>query len=52
MKCTREQFEICKALNFIFCKITDNFYLVRLYSNKELHPVGYHIILPLFIKSA
>lgn len=51
MRCTREQFEICKALNFIFCKITDNFYLVRFYGNKELHPIGYHIILPLFIKN-
>ena len=38
-----------KKYSFIYKKITNNFYLCRLYSNRILHPIGYHIILPFII---
>ena len=39
-------------MNFFITKrpIFKYLWIGRLYGNKELHPIGYHIILPILIK--
>lgn len=45
MKVSKEKFQlILKDCNFIIKRLFGNYYLVRMYGNKQLHPIGYHII--------
>lgn len=51
MKVSKEKFQfIMKDCNFIIKRLFCNYYLVRMYGNKQLHPIGYHIIFIMKIK--
>ena len=49
-KLSQKQFEEIKKCNFMYKQIGKNWWLCRVYGNKEKHPIAYHIILPMYIK--
>lgn len=46
---TKNKFEKVKNI-FGHFKITDRIYIARMYGNKKLHPIGYHIPIIIFFK--
>ena len=51
IKIKMAKFEQVLQSGFVVKKITNNIYLTRLYANKKLHPIGYHIPVIIFIKN-
>lgn len=39
----REDIELAIAGGFTVKQLTKNIYIARMYGNKKLHPIGYHI---------
>ena len=48
----REQIELAIAYGFIVKQLTKNIYITRMYNNKELHPIGYHIPILMIVKNS
>ena len=48
----RKNIELATASGFIVKQLTKNIYIGRLYGNKELHPIGYHIPILIIVKSS
>lgn len=49
---TKQKLSELMEMNFFITKrpIFKYLWIGRMYGNKELHPIGYHIILPFLIK--
>lgn len=47
---TKKRFDEVKNIIGLYVKVTNNFYIGRLYGNKKLHPIGYYIPVLIFIK--
>lgn len=47
---SRMKFEEIQKCNFLYKKMGKNWWLCRLYGNKEKHPVLYHFVIPMYIK--
>lgn len=50
MKLNKEKYEIIMKCDFIYKRIWKDWYLVRMYGSKKLHPIGYHIVFPCLIQ--
>lgn len=48
----RKNIESAIAGGFIMKQLTKNIYIARMYGNKELHPIGYHIPILIIVKNS
>lgn len=48
----RKNIELAIAGGFIIKQLTKNIYIARMYGNKELHPIGYHIPILIIVKNS
>ena len=48
----RKNIELAITGGFITKQLTKNIYIGRMYGNKELHPIGYHIPILIIVKNS